>query len=115
MSDLPQPPRPPGRQPLDYAPPAERGPAGGVGFLGQMAIGAGALAATVALLFAWFALYPTASVGGWFLMLGLAILNIWAAGRWRWPGFVAGCVTMVGVALLVGVGLCFYALGHLGH
>jgi len=120
-----QPPDSKGPRPLDYAPPSGRGPAGGVRFIWQMAIGAGALIVAVGLsislnaLAMGMALMPPvgslAAVGHYLIFGGLVAVNILAVARWRWPGFVAGCVTTVGLALLVGIGACFYMISHIGH
>jgi len=105
--------------PLDYARP--RGPAGGVPFIGQMAIGFGAFVVmcVVTLLAgaigasAWGSSTTLVPVVAGVLVLGLpilllAVLTIVTWRRWRWRGFLVGVLVGLGLVLLA-AGLCFAA------
>ena len=112
------PPKPP--RPLDYATPVRRGPAGGVPYLAQMALGAGALVLTIVLVVCLFQFVPSESMsdntnylvvltGTCLSIAGFVVVTVLAIVRWRWPGFSIGVVTAIGLILLLGCGLCFGA------
>jgi hypothetical protein len=110
-SGEPQP--PPQRVYLQYQAPGEQeGPAGGVPFIGQLAIGFGAFLVCGAMIFVtgalwnwttWTPLYPIAWLSSPLLLVGMTVV---AWRRWRWRGFLVG--VLIGVGLLgLAIGACF--------
>jgi len=110
-----QPPDPKNPRPLDYAPPMGNKPAGGVPFIGQMAIGFAALFVVpiVSFLIALFlpsALHDSPTLMPYIYapltvvlpLIGLATI---AWRRWHWRGVLVGMATALGL-VLVAWGLC---------
>jgi hypothetical protein len=91
---------------LSYARPNPNRPAGGVPYIAQVILGMMAPVATGALgLAGTVVFYQHLWLVGVLAVVALIGVMLVACVRWRWPGFVAGAVAMVGLGLL-GLGLC---------
>lgn len=91
---------------LSYARPDPNRPAGGPPYIGQVVLGMMAAVATGALgLAGMVVFYHHLWLVGVLAVMVLIGVMVVASVRWRWPGFVAGAVAMVGLGLL-GLGLC---------